>query len=109
MFACLKFISQVGPGTYDYNTLPLAGASVHENKTDISSYSYDAAKRELVSYDTPAIVALKAKYVQTKGLGGSMFWKLSTDKVGSASLVGSSAGVYGALDQTQVSPSLENQ
>lgn len=30
-----------------------------------------------------------------------MFWELSTDKVGSASLVGVSAGVLGSLDQMQ--------
>jgi chitinase len=57
---------------------------------------------EFVSYDTPDIAALKAKYVQSKGLAGSMFWDLSTDKVGSQSLVGTTAGVYGALDQTLV-------
>ncbi|CAK5284354.1 unnamed protein product [Mycena citricolor] len=95
-----------GPGTlaagiYSYKTLPLAGAQVVENTTDISSYSYDSATEELVSYDTPNIVKLKAQYSVTKGLAGSMFWELSTDKVGSESLVGTSASVFGQLDQTQ--------
>ncbi|KAF4607345.1 hypothetical protein EYR38_001413 [Pleurotus pulmonarius] len=101
--------SGIGPGTieagvYSYKALPLAGASVVENTTDVTSYSYDAAKKELVSYDTPRIVTMKAQYVASKGLAGSMFWELSTDKVGSTSLVGTSAGVYGSLDTTQVSP-----
>ncbi|KAI0055952.1 hypothetical protein BV25DRAFT_1981118 [Artomyces pyxidatus] len=96
----------IGPGTiqagiYSYSALPLAGAQVFENTTDVSSYSYDATKMELVSYDTPHIVTLKAQYVQAKGLAGSMFWDLSTDKVGASSLVGTTAGVYGSLDQTQ--------
>lgn len=78
----------------------VAGAQVFENTTDVTSYSYDSAKREFVSYDTPNIVKLKAQYVNSKGLGGSMFWELSTDKVGAASLVGVSAGVLGTLDQT---------
>ncbi|EJF63958.1 hypothetical protein DICSQDRAFT_134540 [Dichomitus squalens LYAD-421 SS1] len=96
----------VGPGTiqagiYSYNVLPLSGATVFENTTDITSYSYDASKGELVSYDTPHIATLKAQYVQSKGLAGSMFWDLSTDKTGSDSLVGTTAGVYGSLDQTQ--------
>lgn len=79
----------------------MAGAEVFENTTDVSSYSYDSAKRELVSYDTPNIVKLKVQYVNEKGLGGSMFWELSTDKVGSESLVGVSANTLGSLDQTQ--------
>ncbi|KAF7419347.1 hypothetical protein PC9H_001934 [Pleurotus ostreatus] len=98
--------SGIGPGTieagvYSYKALPLAGATVVENTTDVTSYSYDAAKKELVSYDTPRIVTMKAQYVASKGLAGSMFWELSTDKVGSSSLVGTSAGVYGSLDTTQ--------
>ena len=73
---------QIGPGTveagiYSYNVLPLAGATVFENLTDVSSYSYDAAKKELVSYDTPHIASLKAQYVQSNGLSGSMFWDVS--------------------------------
>lgn len=48
-----------------------------ENTTDISSYSYDASKKELVSYDTPNIATLKAQYVVTKGLAGQMFWDVS--------------------------------
>lgn len=96
----------VGPGTtqagiYSYNVLPIAGAQVIENLTDVYSYSYDSTKMELVSYDTPHIASLKAQYVQSKGLAGSMFWDLSTDKTGADSLVSTTAGVYGSLDQTQ--------
>lgn len=92
----------VGSGTdiYSYKVLPLSGARVFENTTDVTSFSYDARKRQLVSYDTPHIAALKANYVQANGLAGSMFWELSMDKKGSDSLVGATAGVYGGLDQT---------
>ncbi|KAG6878469.1 hypothetical protein C0993_006311 [Termitomyces sp. T159_Od127] len=98
--------SGIGPGTieagvYSYKVLPLAGATVYENTTDVSSYSYDPVKQELVSYDTPNIVKLKAQYINSKNLAGSMFWELSTDKVGSLSLVGTSVGVLGSLDTTQ--------
>lgn len=78
----------------------MAGATVFENTTDVSSYSYDAVKQELVSYDTPNIVKLKTQYINSKGLAGSMFWELSTDKVGADSLVGTSASLLGTLDQT---------
>jgi len=96
----------VGPGTtqagiYSYSDLPLAGATVTENYTDVASYSYDSSKEELVSYDTPNIVAKKAQYVISNGLAGSMFWDLSTDKTGSESLVYTTSQTYGSLDQTQ--------
>ena len=50
---------------------------VYENLTDVTSYSYDSTKRELVSYDDPHIAQLKAQYVRNNGLGGSMFWDVS--------------------------------
>ncbi|KAH9026976.1 glycoside hydrolase family 18 protein [Lactarius hengduanensis] len=73
--------SGIGPGTieagvYSYSALPLSGAQVFENTTDVTSYSYNPTSRELVSYDTPHIATLKAQYVQTKGLAGSMFWEV---------------------------------
>lgn len=67
----------------------------------MSSYSYNSATEELVSYDTPDIVKIKAQYTVANGLAGHMFWDLSTDKVGADSLIGISAGVFGSLDQTQ--------
>lgn len=96
----------IGPGTveagiYTYKALPFAGAQVFQNTTDVSSYSYDSSKKELVSYDTPAIVKLKAAYTNANGLAGSMFWELSGDGKGANSLIAASAGVLGGLDQTQ--------
>jgi chitinase len=96
----------VGPGTeeagiYSYNFLPLAGSKIYQNETDITSYSYDSSKKEVVSYDTPDIVKLKAKYAAAKGLAGTMFWELSTDKKGDESLVGITAQAFGGLDKTQ--------
>lgn len=44
---------------------------------DVASYSYDDVNKELVSYDTPDIVALKANYVIDHGLAGHMFWDVS--------------------------------
>ena len=54
----------------------MAGASVYQNKTDVTSYSYDSAKREFVSYDTPSIAKMKALYAVNKGLAGTMFWEV---------------------------------
>ncbi|KAG8757913.1 hypothetical protein FRC11_004193 [Ceratobasidium sp. 423] len=100
-----KPFSGIGPGTweagvYDYKALPLSGAVVYEDSTLGSSYSYDSSKKELVSYDTPNIVRQKAAYIKDKGLGGGMFWELSSDKKGADSLVTISANNIGALDTT---------
>ncbi|KAJ6567740.1 glycosyl hydrolases family 18-domain-containing protein [Mycena vulgaris] len=94
----------IGPGTtevgiYSYKALPRAGAQIVQNTTDVTSYSYDSSSKELVSYDTPAIVKLKTQYINSNGLAGSMFWELSTDKLGADSLISVSAGGLGPLDQ----------
>ena len=44
--------------------------------TSVASYSYDPVKRELISYDTPNIVAAKAQYVLEEGLAGAMYWEV---------------------------------
>ncbi|QRW12658.1 chitinase [Ceratobasidium sp. AG-Ba] len=81
-----------GPGTweagvYDYKALPFPNATVYNDFQNISSYSYDPVKKELISYDTPAISALKGKWVADNNLAGAMFWELSADKNGTDSLV----------------------
>ncbi|KAJ4477165.1 glycosyl hydrolases family 18-domain-containing protein [Lentinula aciculospora] len=83
----------IGPGTfeagvYQYKVLPLAGASVFENTTDVTSYSYNPTTEELVSYDTPNIVKMKAQYVNTNGLAGAMFWDLSPSVFISSDITG---------------------
>lgn len=100
-----KPFNGIGPGTweagvYDYKALPLSGAKVVEDSTLGSSYSYDATKKELVSYDTPNIIRQKAAYIKNKGLAGGMFWELSSDKTGADNLVAISAANIGALDTT---------
>jgi chitinase len=68
--SCMVFLSLA-------SFIALQGAVVYENSTDVTSYSYDAAKQEFVSYDTPNIVKMKAQYVVQQGLAGSMFWEVS--------------------------------
>ncbi|KAH7126619.1 chitinase [Dendryphion nanum] len=104
-----KPYSGVGPGTweagvYDYKALPLAGARIETDDSIVASWSYDPAKREMVSFDTPYIIRKKAALVKKLGLGGGMWWESSADKTGADSLVTSfvsEVGGEGALDQTQ--------
>ncbi|KFZ23178.1 hypothetical protein V502_02341 [Pseudogymnoascus sp. VKM F-4520 (FW-2644)] len=82
------------PGVYDFKALPLIGAKEYfDNKLGVS-YSYDATKREFISYDNIAVANQKAAWIQKMELGGAMWWESSADSLGSKSLIRS---VYLAL------------
>ena len=69
----------VGSGTYDVRDLPLTGASVVYDNSTGSSYSYDANKEQVVSYDNNLVGEQKATWIISNGLGGAMFWECSQD------------------------------
>ncbi|KAK0746934.1 glycoside hydrolase family 18 protein [Schizothecium vesticola] len=87
-------------GVYDYKVLPRPGALEFTDAASGATYSYDATKKELVTYDTPEMVRAKVVWAKNKQLGGSMFWEASADKTGDKSLIAKSAGEWGnaALD-----------
>ncbi|KAM0350671.1 hypothetical protein ACHAPU_003159 [Fusarium lateritium] len=87
-------------GIWDYKVLPKAGASLVYDSDAQASYSYDAAAKELISFDTPGMVKNKVLYVKDKSLGGSMFWEASADKTNADSLIGTSSSSLGSLDST---------
>ncbi|KAF5659559.1 chitinase 1 [Fusarium heterosporum] len=87
-------------GIWDYKVLPKAGASLVYDSDAQASYSYDAATKELISFDTPGMVKNKVLYVKDKSLGGSMFWEASADKTNADSLIGTSSNSLGSLDST---------
>ncbi|KAL2869813.1 glycoside hydrolase family 18 protein [Aspergillus lucknowensis] len=93
-------------GVWDYKVLPKAGARVVEAEDAGASFSYDAGKREVVSFDSAAVVRKKGGYVALMGLGGGMWWESSADrKVGSGgSLVETfvnSLGGVGGLETSE--------
>ncbi|KAH8197648.1 hypothetical protein TruAng_008192 [Truncatella angustata] len=88
-------------GIWDYKVLPKAGATEIYDSASGATYSYDSATKELISYDNPAMVQRKVTYLQSKGLGGSMFWEASADKTDASSLIGTSYSSLGGLKNTQ--------
>lgn len=83
---------------YEYKGLPHPGAQEFYDAESGAAYSYDAAKKELVSYDTPQTARAKAEYLKNKGLGGSMWWELSNDKAGEGSLVNAVSDTLGGME-----------
>ncbi|KAF8857889.1 putative glycosyl hydrolase, family 18 [Acephala macrosclerotiorum] len=86
-------------GIWDYKALPVSGynATVYNSKKLGASWSYDSAKKYMISYDTPAIAKEKAQWIMKMGLGGSMWWEVSMDKNGTESLIGSTVKTFGGV------------
>lgn len=105
-----KAFSGVGGGSIEkgvwmYKDLPLEGAQVSLDEKAVAAWSYDAAKKELVSYDTVESAKGKADYIKKKGLGGAFYWEAAGDKIGEESLVetvGSALGVTSGKGQNQL-------
>ncbi|KAK1963404.1 family 18 glycosyl hydrolase [Colletotrichum sublineola] len=85
-------------GVWDYKALPRAGATELYDATAVASYSYDSASKELITYDTPAVIRTKVSYLRSKGLGGSMFWEASGDRSDGGSLLAASFDALGGAD-----------
>jgi len=89
-------------GTWDYKAMPLTNSSTVTEMSQLgASYSYDSSTDYMVSYDTPSISSQKAQWVVDKGLGGSMWWEISMDKVGQESLVKAALGSLGTLEGSE--------
>lgn len=101
-----KPYTDVGPGGIEkgvwlYRDLPLQGAKETWDDKLGASWSYDAGKKELISYDTPEAAKKKADYLMKKGLGGAFFWDAAGDKTGSDSLVGILHSSMGKIEAGQ--------
>ncbi|KAI1096192.1 glycoside hydrolase family 18 protein [Rostrohypoxylon terebratum] len=75
------------PGVWYYKDLPKPGAKVIWDHVAKATYSYDAEKKELISYDDIRSTDFKSEYIQRRDLGGAFFWEASGDKGGSKSLI----------------------
>ena len=75
-------------GVWDFKALPQQGAKEILDKEIGASWSYDAEKRLMVSYDTTDLAKEKADFIKSTSLGGAMWWESSADKKGEGSLIG---------------------
>ena len=87
-------------GIWDYKVLPKSGSKVQCDNATKACWSYDAAKKELVSFDTPESVQAKVAYVKDNKLGGSVFWEASADKVGTGSVIETSLYTLGNIENS---------
>jgi chitinase len=84
------------PGAFDYhdleaNYLPTFTRYWHaEAKVP---WLYNADQQIMISYDDPESLGIKAAYVKSEGLGGIMFWELSSD-TGAHALVNALYGQF---------------
>ena len=81
-----------GPGTweagvYDFKALPQAGAIEQYDCEAGASWSWDADRNTIISYDNLDSIKKKTDYIISRGLGGVMFWEASGDKTGDQSLM----------------------
>ncbi|TYJ53965.1 hypothetical protein B9479_005371 [Cryptococcus floricola] len=90
-------------GMWDYKALPLPNSEEINDHRLGASYSYDANKKLLISYDTQAIAHQKGDYVRHHGLGGVMWWELDADKEegSGGSLVRTVRDAIGELEQRE--------
>lgn len=89
-------------GVIDYKALPLNGSTVYTDKKAIASWSYDSKTRQLVSFDTPEVQTLKAKYLKKEKLGGAWWWDSSSDRTDDKSLVSTVSKALGGVQGLQL-------
>lgn len=74
-------------GVQDYKAIQLNATTVHTDTDVVASWGYNNVTKEFVSFDTPEVQVLKAKYLMDEELGGPWWWDSSTDRTDDMSLV----------------------
>ncbi len=75
-------------GSYDYKDLlvkledPDSGWKLYYDDDAQAAYIWNAEEKIYSTFETPETIALKSEWAQEKGLGGMMFWALSSDASG---------------------------
>ncbi|CAA9959023.1 Glycoside hydrolase family 18 protein [Pyrenophora teres f. maculata] len=66
-------------GNLDYKVLPQNGTKMFTDRSVLASWSWDAVKKQIVSFDTPEVAKWKTDFLKTECLGGAWFWEASGD------------------------------
>lgn len=74
-----KFKSFISYRQFDTRLSPKDGFVFYRDSIAQAPYAYSVARGEFATFDDATSVALKTKYAREKGLGGIMFWQLSSD------------------------------
>lgn len=75
-----KFDHGIGYNEFDSAALAKDGFVYYWDDTAQAPYMYNAAKKQIITYDNERSIALKTKYAKAKKLNGIMFWELANDK-----------------------------
>ncbi|WP_068619093.1 glycosyl hydrolase family 18 protein [Paenibacillus tuaregi] len=72
-------------GVFDFNDLEANyinknGYTRYWNDTAKVPYLYNPSNKRFISYDDVESIGYKTAYIKSKGLGGGMFWELSSDR-----------------------------
>lgn len=84
-------------GVYDYKdivakiTAPGTDWKIYWDDNAQAAYAYSPSEKVYTTLETPASVALKAQWAQSKGLGGMMLWDLSGDVTSGAESLSAAA------------------
>tara|TARA_R110000868_G_scaffold8205_9_gene42882 strand:- start:62408 stop:63961 length:1554 start_codon:yes stop_codon:yes gene_type:complete len=79
-----------------------ANTNLHWNPTSESAVYFDG--KQMISFDEPQSLAAKAKYIQSKGLKGVMYWALDNDSCEKNSLVYQMSEALGLPSQPYACP-----
>lgn len=66
--------------TITFAALPLPGFEVHHNEYKGSCWSQHKDHQQMTSFDDETVARQKGEWIAKEGLGGAMFWDLSSDK-----------------------------
>ena len=91
-------------GVWDFKALPQAGATEQYDTEAGASYSWDPTNQIIVSYDNMQSLHAKTAYINSKSLGGAMYWEVNGDRTGSQSLMHAALGDLsgkGGIEQLQ--------
>jgi chitinase len=88
-------------GVWDYKVLPQAGAMEQYDQEAGATWSFDPAKKLVISYDNTTMAQEKARYIKSTGLGGGMWWESSGDGAGDGSIISAVVDTFGSLESSE--------